>query len=176
MAQKITFKEQRIRRIREIFQNQNLTENESFEYFNKYLGFYEDSWTIYPDVIEVLDFLKQQKIDVGILSDGAQKQQEFKLEKTGIMGYFNFVLTAESEGMSKPNPLFFLKGASMFGVETSEVIYIGDNLKKDAIGATEAGLLGIWLNRKQSDLFFDRSITDLREFKGMGLFSAPSPE
>ena len=88
LTQKITFKEQRIRRSRDIFQNQNLTEKESFEYFNKYLGFYEDSWTIYPDVIEVLDFLKQQNIDVGILSDGAQKQQEFKIRKNRYPGIF----------------------------------------------------------------------------------------
>jgi len=153
-----------------------MTENEAIEYFNKYLGYYEDSWTIYPDVIEALDFLKRQNIEIGVLSDGAQKQQEFKLKKTGILKYFKFVLTAESEGMSKPNPFFFQKGASMFGVESNDVIYIGDNLKKDAMGATDAGLMGIWLNRNHSNLFFGRSITDLREFKETGLFSAPSPD
>ncbi|WP_442935954.1 HAD hydrolase-like protein [Nostoc sp.] len=32
---------------------------------------------------------------------------------------------------------------------TSDCIYIGDNLKLDAIGATKAGMLGVWLDRGQ---------------------------
>lgn len=176
LAQKITFRDQRVRRIRDIFQNKNMSENESFEYFNKYLGYYEDSWNLYSDVIDTLEFLKNKNIDIGILSDGAQKQQELKLQKTGIYKYFKFVITAESEEMSKPNPTFFRRGAEMFGVKPKDVIYIGDNIKKDAIGATEAGLLGIWLNREQSDLSFERSFSDLRELKEMKLSSPNSTE
>ncbi len=173
LTQKITFREQQIRRIRDIFQNQKMTEHESFKYFNKYLGYYENSWTLYPDVIETLEFLKHQNIELGILSDGAQKQQEFKLKKTGIFEYFKFVITAESEGMSKPNPIFFQKSAELFKVESKNVIYIGDNLKKDAIGATDAGLLGIWLNRKRSNFFYEKSCSDLRELKEMQFFQYP---
>lgn len=171
LAGRMTFKEQRVQRIRDIFQDQNMTDNESFAYFNKYHIYYEDSWNLFLDVIETLEFLKAQNIDIGILSDGSQQQQEHKLEKTGINDYFEFVITAESEGMSKPNPLFFQRAADKFGVKLKDVIYIGDNLNKDAIGATDAGLLGIWLNRNQSDLFFERSFTTLQELKDISCLS-----
>ena len=70
--------------------------------FSDYLDHYEASWQIFPDVLAFLEAHAEQYL--AVLSDGAQKQQEAKLTNTGIRHYFQFVVTAESIGLSKPNP------------------------------------------------------------------------
>ncbi len=167
LAQKITFNEQRILRIRTIFQNDNISEFDALDLFDKYLNFYEHFWSVFPDVIDVLDFLKQNNVEMAILSDGSQQQQEQKLLKTGIYKYFKFVLTAETENMSKPNIKFFNKGAKLLGGDKKDVFYVGDNLQKDAIGASQAGLSGVWLNRNKLNCNYEPTISNLSELKDL---------
>lgn len=159
----ITFQEQRRRRIRGIFSCDSFSDNKADEIFEHYLRQYEDSWELFPDVIPFLERNKDRGF--AVLSDGAQHQQELKLQKTKIQHYFKFVITAESTGICKPNPSFFVKACELAATNPSDTIYIGDSLRKDAIGAYHAGLNGVWLNRKkeQADLEI-YTIHDLREF------------
>ena len=157
------FQEQRRRRIRGVFQDESISDHQADELFDFFLKIYEDSWELFPDVIPFLE--ANQPWGFAVLSDGAQSQQELKLKKTGIYQYFDFILTAESEGMSKPDPGFFLRACNAAGKVPSKVIYIGDNLKKDALGACQAGLKGVWINRKQErtkeEVYTIESLTDL---------------
>lgn len=147
LAGEIGFQEQRRRRIREVFKDESISDNEADEIFGNYLEYYEKSWKIFPDVIPFLE--RNRKLGLAVLSDGSQNQQELKLEKTGILKYFNFVITAESEGISKPNPAFFAKACLLAKSLPANTFYIGDNIEKDAVGANNAGLNGVWLNRKK---------------------------
>jgi putative hydrolase of the HAD superfamily len=162
LSGEISFQEQRRRRIRSIFSDKSINDRQGDEIFEEYLQHYEDSWELFPDVIP---FLKNNtKWEFAVLSDGAQYQQELKLQKTGIRQYFRFIITAESAGMSKPNPAFFAKACALAGSAPSDTYYIGDNIKKDAIGARDAGLNGVWLNRKRktvaADIFSIEKLTD----------------
>jgi putative hydrolase of the HAD superfamily len=157
------FQEQRRRRIRGIFQDESIPDNQADEFFGFFLKGYEDAWEVFPDVVPFLE--ANQHLGLGVLSDGAQDQQELKLKRIGIHKYFDFILTAESEGMSKPDPAFFLRGCAAAGKEPSSVIYVGDNLKKDAIGACRAGLNGVWIDRKREgtreEVYVIHLLTDL---------------
>ncbi|MES2207063.1 MAG: HAD family hydrolase [Pseudomonadota bacterium] len=146
LAGKISFQEQRCRRIRDIFHDESISKEKTDILFNIYLQYYEDSWEIFPDV---LPFIEKHSIQgIGIVSDGSQAQQEAKLKAMGIYSVVSFVITAESLGICKPDPRLFHHACSMAKKRPSEACYIGDNLQKDALGATAAGLRGIWLNRK----------------------------
>lgn len=141
----IDFQEQRRRRLRTIFKQDNMTASHADVLFSDYLEHYETSWQLFPDVIAFLNSHTGEYL--AVLSDGAQEQQEAKLKKTEIRRYFWFVATAESIGFSKPDPRMFLHACDLGEAEPHEVTYIGDNLQKDAIGASQAGLRGVWLNR-----------------------------
>lgn len=146
----ITFQEQRRRRIREIFYNDSMSPDRADRLFSSYLRLYQKSWTAFPDVLPF--FERHRSKDIAILSDGAQDQQEDKLRAIGVYSYVSFVVTAESTGMSKPNPSMFRHACALAKVSPCDACYIGDNLKKDAVGAVSAGLRGIWLNRKGLDV------------------------
>lgn len=159
----IDFQEQRRRRLRTIFDKDEMSADEADTIFSDYLRHYEASWQIFPDVLQ---FLKSH-VDEGlaVLSDGAQAQQEAKLMSTGIMPYFKFVVTAESTGFSKPNPAMFHLACDLGGKRPQDVCYIGDNLNKDAIGACNAGLRGLSLNRTGRETREDvESISSLTDY------------
>lgn len=141
----IDFREQRRRRIRTIFKSPKLRGDEADFLFGQFLTQYQASWEVFPDVIEFLE--RHHAYGLSVLSDGSQEQQEAKLTKTGIAHYFRFVVTSESTGFSKPNPRMFQYLCNLAGIDAGETSYIGDNMEKDAKGANNAGLRGVWLNR-----------------------------
>ncbi|MDC7220072.1 MAG: HAD family hydrolase [Spirochaetales bacterium] len=167
LAREISYEDQRLNRIRLIFDNPHMTDEEAWEYFSHYYNFYEQSWELYDDVLECLGQLKARGIEMAVITDGAQIHQEKKLVNMGIREYFQFVLTAEGEGMVKPEAEFFLRAVNRFGSEPGDVIYVGDNLTKDARGASGAGLIGVWLNRNGEEGDWERTIDSL---EGMSSF------
>jgi putative hydrolase of the HAD superfamily len=54
-----------------------------------------------------------------------------------------------SEGVTKPDPRIFEAAVARFAADApvSAAAYVGDRLRTDAIGAAQAGLVGVWLNR-----------------------------
>jgi len=57
-------------------------------------------------------------------------------------------LIASAElGITKPDPGIFHAAAAAFGVAPAQCAYLGDRVRTDAIGAHDAGMLGIWLDR-----------------------------
>ena len=141
----IDFREQRRRRIREIFQRHDMPGEEADSLFAVYLRYNEDSWRLFEDVIPFLN--QYRHVGIGVLSNGSQGQQQLKLRNLGIEGYFSYVITAETAGISKPNPRIFHLACETAGVIPSNVCYVGDNLVHDVLGANSAGLRGVWLNR-----------------------------
>ncbi|MBN1264626.1 MAG: HAD family hydrolase [Anaerolineales bacterium] len=145
LSGEISFQEQRRRRLRTIFRREDLTPEEADTIFNNYLKYYEASWEIYPDVAAFLE--NHAYLTLSVISNGEQAQQEAKLDKAGIRHYFRHVLTADSAGLSKPDPRFFHQACSLLNLEPFQVCCIGNNLENDTTGANDAGLRGVWLNR-----------------------------
>ena len=147
LSGEINFQEQRRRRIKSIFRNAEMRNEEADEIFKVYLRLYEDSWHLFDDVLEF--FNNQNDVELAVLSDGSQEQQELKLKRTRIHQHFKFIITADSERLCKPDPKFFLRACEIARKQASDIYYVGDNLEKDAKGASQAGLKGIWLNRNE---------------------------
>jgi putative hydrolase of the HAD superfamily len=142
---RITFQEQRRMRLQSVLGRENMNADEADAIFSDYLKHYEASWRIFPDVQTFLDAFSNYRL--AVISNAEQAQQEAKLERTGIRDFFELVLTAESAGMAKPDPRIFHHACRLLEVEPGQACCIGNNLENDVIGANEAGLRGIWLNR-----------------------------
>lgn len=149
----ITFDQQRIVRIKELFgySNIRLTDEEAITKFKKYLSNYEDNWKPYDDVIPCLNYLSR-KYELGIISNGELKQQSLKLEKLRIKQYFTDIITAGEVGVSKPNIELFNIVCNRVHKEPQECYYVGDDLQTDIIPCKDVGMNGIWLNRKKETL------------------------
>lgn len=126
-----------------------LTEQEVCAIFDSYLTLYENSWTLYPDVLPCLDALAAYPL--GMITNGDSDQQRQKLDQTGIARYFNSVIVSGDVGVAKPGRQIFERSAEELGLQPDELLFIGDNPENDVQGALQAGWQAIWLNRTGSE-------------------------
>jgi FMN hydrolase / 5-amino-6-(5-phospho-D-ribitylamino)uracil phosphatase len=69
------------------------------------------------------------------------------LQRCGIAHWFEGHVTAISAGAAKPDARIFAHLLDEAGVEAGEVLHVGDDPHLDVVGAAQAGLNAIWLNR-----------------------------
>ena len=146
LANNLSFRQQRKERLNEIFRK-DFTDREADEMFRIYLGFYEESWRLFEDVIPCLDRLRARNL--GIISNGDKHQQRHKLRDLKIVHKFEVIVISDDIGISKPDPEIFWHACKKANQNPANCYYIGDSLNTDARAASEAGLKGIWLNREQ---------------------------
>ena len=146
----LSFQGQRRERLRQIFGEKiSLSDTEADSMFEAYLGFYESSWQLFPDVTACLAELDGTRL--GIISNGNAVQQRKKLSSLEIFEKFATIVISEEVGISKPDPGIFEFACRKAGVTPSDCWHIGDDLRADALGSISAGLKGIWLNRNGSE-------------------------
>lgn len=87
----------------------------------------------YEDVVQTLEALKNKEISLGILSDGFLVSQQNKAKALGVDKYFEKIVFTEELGKdaTKPSPAGFDSICSYFNIEPDNLIYVGDNPKKD---------------------------------------------
>jgi len=122
-----------------------VTDAEAETWFEHYLGHYRDAWDVYPDTMSVLGALADRRL--GIITNGELDFQLAKIAATGLAPLFEHVIASGEFGFTKPDARIFHAACAAFGVTPSDAVYIGDRLHTDAIGATNAGLRGIWIDR-----------------------------
>lgn len=140
----ITYADQRRERMREVV-GPSLSDAQVDELFGMYLQAYESRWRLYPDVSDCLDRL--DGLTLGVISNGNPDQQWRKLERLGLAGRFRHVLISEAVGHAKPAPAIFREACARACSAPGTTLHIGDRFDLDAIGACDAGLIGVWLNR-----------------------------
>jgi HAD superfamily hydrolase (TIGR01549 family) len=69
------------------------------------------------------------------------------LDSCGIADFFAGHVTARAAGAAKPDARIFANLVDMAGVEAHRVMHIGDDPVADVVGATQAGMQAVWLNR-----------------------------
>ncbi|MFF3622261.1 HAD family hydrolase [Streptomyces sp. NPDC002467] len=141
-----TFQGQRRDRVREFLGRPAMTDGQADAWFDQYVAHYKAAWTVFPDVVPVLDALA---VDYrhGVLSNSSLVNQDPKLRDLGLRDRFEVLLCAVELGVSKPEAAAFLAGCEALGLAPGEVAYVGDQPEIDARGARDAGLVAFWLDR-----------------------------
>ena len=124
-----------------------VSDDELDRIFGVYLNAYEAAWCVFPEVVGVLDALRSAGLAVGLLTNGAERQQEKKLALTGIRDRFDVVCTSETLGVAKPDPRAFAALCSRLRVPAGGVLFVGDDYRMDILGASAAGLATYFVDR-----------------------------
>jgi FMN hydrolase / 5-amino-6-(5-phospho-D-ribitylamino)uracil phosphatase len=69
------------------------------------------------------------------------------LQRCGIGDLFAGHVTASAAGAAKPDARIYAALLEMAGVGAARVLHIGDDPLADVVGATQAGMQAVWLNR-----------------------------
>ena len=97
-----------------------------------------------PGIMECLPKLKEAGYILGIGTDMTIEYQLKKLIGLRMLPYFDFLVCSEEVNAEKPDEKLFLTCARKAGVSPQECLFIGDNLKKDVLGAKNAGMEALW--------------------------------
>jgi len=102
------------------------------------------------DLLGLLDWLERHGLGKGILSDYPAHD---KLAALGVAGRFDPVVTALDGDVNafKPSPRGYLEAARRWGLDPSEVLYVGDRADVDAAGALAAGMPAAVLTSRRLD-------------------------
>ena len=71
-----------------------------------------------------------------------------ELERIGLHGHFQFSILAGDVGVAKPDPGIFRHACARLGIDPGNVLHVGDDPLADVVGARDAGMRTVWLNRQ----------------------------
>ena len=91
----------------------------------------------YENAKETIVALKSMGIRIGLLSDFLVEQKE---DVWGILPHCDASISAESVGALKPSPHPFVALAKKLNVEPEKILYVGNNIKYDVMGARSVGM------------------------------------
>ncbi len=136
----------RLEAFKQTLQFINHPDNELAVHLNAlYLKHRFEDITLFDDVLPTLDAL-QGGYMMGLLSNGNTYP-----ERCGLEGYFQFVLFAQDYGIQKPDPRLFEIAIERAACAKHHLLHVGDSFQNDVIGAKQAGIKSVWLNRQRED-------------------------
>jgi putative hydrolase of the HAD superfamily len=103
-------------------------------------------FALFDDVIPTIRMLKERRLVTGLLTNIPRGIQEI-CQELGLEPYLDFIISPAEAGADKPNPAIFHLALERAGVEASDAIYIGDQYLQDMVGARNAGIAPILIDR-----------------------------
>lgn len=113
---------------------------------DRYLEILPTKKNLFEDTIEILDYLKEKKYPMHLITNGFEKTQMAKLANSGIRPYFEHIITSEAAGIMKPHVAIFEYAMEQTGAIAETSIMIGDTLDADIEGGNRAGIDTVFFN------------------------------
>ncbi|TVX93760.1 HAD family hydrolase [Paenibacillus agilis] len=110
----------------------------------------------FPNTVEILQWLKENQIKIGMITNGFTRFQTSNLESLKIADYFDEILISEQEGVRKPEKEIFNRALERLGVKAYEALFVGDHPIYDVQASIDAGMKGIW---KKADAYEQQEVT-----------------
>ncbi|MBL4605888.1 MAG: YjjG family noncanonical pyrimidine nucleotidase [Flavobacteriaceae bacterium] len=149
---KISKEDLRYYRLKKTFDAINFEiEDDKIDFFSEeYIHQLPNFNHLFEGTLEILEYLKK-KYELHIITNGFEEVQALKMEKSGILGFFNQVITSESVGVKKPNPKIFEYALKKANTKAENSIMIGDNLEADIQGAIDSGIHVLHYNSENTN-------------------------
>ncbi|MFC2030323.1 HAD-IIIA family hydrolase [Chloroflexota bacterium] len=103
----------------------------------------------YTEVGEVLTTLRQEGYSLGIVSNWSWNLRD-RVSQVGLEHFFELVWASAYAGCNKPHPKIFAQALDRMqpaGLAPERVLYVGDSYQHDVVGARNAGLDVVLLDR-----------------------------
>lgn len=109
---------------------------------------HEPQLTLFADADRLLELL-WPRYGLGLLTDGPADVQRRKVKALGLQSRVESIVYSDDFGREhwKPSPIPYLELLRKMHVDPSHAVYVGDNPKKDFIGARRLGLQTVRIRR-----------------------------
>ncbi len=102
---------------------------------------------LYPDVVPCLDALEERGLRLGVIT--ARPDAKRVLAPLAILDRFEVVVDAFTARSAKQDPTAFELALEMAAITASAAVHVGDQIDRDVVPATEAGLTAVLLDREE---------------------------
>lgn len=119
---------------------------------------------LYPDVEPALSSLSTNGYLMGLVSNAPQDTLK-TVESVGLHRFLRSVIISGIVGYTKPHPEIFRIALRELGVSPGEALHVGDLYDADVVGARNASITGVLLDRDDSQKDIDcpriRSLSEI---------------
>ena len=117
-------------------------------YFNALYDFFAEprAWQVYPETRPTLTALYGRGYQLGVISNFDSRLFGL-LDGLDIGHFFDPIVASTHAGAAKPEPSIFQHALSAHGLKPQEALHIGDSYDMDVVGARNAGLTPVLINR-----------------------------
>ena len=109
-----------------------------------------ETHTLVPEAKEMLDILRTKGYRLFAASNSFGHLQRRRLERAGILPYFEDTYISMDVGYDIPDIRFFQEALHRCGLQPSEVLMIGDSMTTDILGAQAAGIEALFFDRRNN--------------------------
>jgi len=97
----------------------------------------------FEGIEEMLNELKSAGVLLAVISNADRPDMEKRMAALGYGKYFELIITPETFGVKKPDPLVYHKTLEALGVSPEETVMIGDKKNRDVRPPRELGIKGV---------------------------------
>ena len=123
-------------------QHEGVAEADAEQALEVFLAAYANSHglsAIYPGVRETLKWLKQQGIEMALITNKPERFVGPLLDDLRIGRYFRWIIGGDTLPQQKPDPTALLHVLKMAGVSPGEALFVGDS-RSDVLASKAAGV------------------------------------
>lgn len=130
----------------------NATAFEAF--FEEVYLFYAkpEAWGIYPEVLEVLDALRDHPVDLAVLTNWDARLHSV-LDGNGLGEFFPKRFISAELGWEKPDPAIYGHVGEILRLPPGGLLSVGDHPRNDVEGPRKAGWQAVQIERPKHDLW-----------------------
>lgn len=126
----------------------NVISEKRMEFFNFFSG-----------VRELLIKLREEYLLI-VITNGPVLSQVPKLAAVKMENFVDHIIIGGEEPHEKPHPSIFQKALGLAGLNSKEVIHVGDSYEADIVGASSVGIKNVWVNNECSKEHLARGNAD----------------
>ena len=112
----------------------------------EYIQHYRATWRPVPGALELLDTLRSH-VRIGLITNGVVPEQTDKIRICDFGPRLDAVVISGEAGLSKPDPAIFQLALARIDSSAEEAVMVGNSWEDDIVGARDAGLSAVWMNR-----------------------------
>jgi len=108
--------------------------------------------TLVPEAEQMLQVLRDRGYRLFAASNSFGHLQRSRLERAGILHYFEDTYISMDIGYDKPDIRFYQEALRRASLQPHEVLMIGDSMTTDVLGAQAAGIDALFFDRTKKSL------------------------
>jgi HAD superfamily hydrolase (TIGR01662 family) len=105
-------------------------------------------WQLYPDTLDTLSALRDDGYRLGCISNTNDGAHVWRIvDRCELRPWLSPIYTSQEVGLRKPHPRIFEMVLEQWRLPPDQVIMVGDTLNADVLGAHNADMHGVWIDR-----------------------------